>query len=400
MIRLILPVVLTILIFNVCGKTPKVQDGREVTFYPAYGYRDGTDWQINIRAWVHENSRAKAAEFLTKVAEGGIKCAGPEQETLKLRLADFFDKDLPGQQVEIQFDSDTDHEKYKLPESDLNGLAEKRLNLSAEKANALIASQGSSKGWLTYHAVNGNDGKGRIQLIDPEGVSVITDIDDTIKITEVPAAQATVLTNTFCRDFIAAPGMAEMYKGFGDVSFHYISGGPWQLFGPLQAYLVDGLGGYPEGTFHLSYFPKNILAKDTREILIEALAGSLEKTYNHKVKEITLLMQRFPHRKFILVGDSGEVDPEVYRRIRIEHPLQVQEIRIRDVVNDNEVNQNRLEGMNIVKAEIICATQDHYEKLRAMIKGLHQPAYLPNTLAPCIQQPNKIQAFARRLRHK
>ncbi len=379
MIRLTLLVILTVLIFNVCSKTPKVHEGREVTFYPTYGYRNGSDWLINIRTWVHENPSSRT-QRIAKFAESGILCPG-QQDTLKLRVADFLDNGMPGQQVEFQFDSD--QERYKLPESDLNGLAEMELRLSEEKAKALLASQGSTKGWLTYHAVNGNTEKGRIRLIEPEGVSVITDIDDTIKVTEVPAAKMTVLKNTFCDDFIAAPGMADMYKGFGDAPVHYVSGGPWQLYGPLQAYLIDGSGGYPEGTFHLSYFPKNILANDTQEILIEALAGSLEKTYNHKVKEITTLMERFPKRKFILIGDSGEVDPEVYRKFLVEHPQQVQEIHIRDVVNDAQVNPNRLKDMKVIKADIICATPHHYEKLRDMMRDRHWPAYLPNKLAPC-----------------
>ncbi len=39
-------------------------------------------------------------------------------------------------------------------------------------------------------------------------------------------------------------------------------------------------------------------------------------------------------RKFILIGESGERDPEVFRKIKEEFPGQAQEIRIRDVLND------------------------------------------------------------------
>jgi phosphatidate phosphatase APP1 len=49
-------------------------------------------------------------------------------------------------------------------------------------------------------------------------------------------------------------------------------------------------------------------------------------------------MQHFPDRKVILVGDSGERDPEVYREIEKRFSNQVQEIIIRDVINDKEKN--------------------------------------------------------------
>lgn len=413
MFRFIFPVILTALAFNVCSRRSEensngnianrngqvsntnrndlgretVQEGIEVTFYPAYGYRGGADWLIPIRSWVHEN-RGLSAEIITSLAQRKVKCDGAEIDTFKFRFGDFPDDDKFDQTITIQFDSDPDNEQYQLGKSDINGLVETELRLSEAKSRKLLESQGSSKGWLTYRAVSrGHTGKGRIRLIEPDGVSVVTDIDDTIKVTQVPDEKEIVLKNTFCRNFVAAAGMADMYKGMNDVPFHYVSGGPWQLYGPLYDFLISGAGGYPEGTFHFSYFPKNILAGDTRSILIQTLAGSLEKTYQHKVTQITTLIERFPGRKFILIGDSGELDPEVYRTIRDKYPQHVQEIWIRDVVNDAEVNRDRLEGMKVIKAEpVVCATQSHYKNLSAMIERLHRPSYIKNTLPPCDQQ--------------
>jgi len=416
MFRFLLPVILIVLVFNVCSRRPEekgniekpnepvetdlsretVEEGIEVTFYPAYGYRSGDYWIIPTRTWVHEN-RGLVARFISRVAERKVKCTGPEVDTLKLRLGDFPDEDKNHQRLIIQFDSDPDKEPYPIGESDPNGLIKTELKLSDARARKLLESQKSTRGWLTYHAVSkGHTGKGRVRLIEPEGVSVVSDIDDTIKVTEVPAEKAILLRNTFCRDFIAAPGMADWYNGMGDVSFHYISGGPWQLYGPLYDFLISGPGSFPEGTFHLSFFPKNLRAKDTREMAIQAVTGALEKetasgslkkTYHHKLNVITELMERFPSRKFILVGDSGEIDPEVYRAIRDKHPQQVQEIWIRDVVNDDVVNHDRLEGMKIIKAEpIICASPSHYKKLSALIEGLRRPTYARNKLSPCLQQ--------------
>ena len=167
---------------------------------------------------------------------------------------------------------------------------------------------------------------------------MISDIDDTIKITEIPAGSKVVVRNTFFRDFVAAPEMAKMYQGFNGASFHYVSGGPWQLYGPLSEFLFSEKGGFPEGTFHMKQVSKNLLSADTWEDLKELVTNE-NVTFEQKVSQISEIMQSFPERKFILVGDSGEKDPEVYREIKKKFPNQVQEIRIRDVVNDREKNK-------------------------------------------------------------
>ena len=53
------------------------------------------------------------------------------------------------------------------------------------------------------------------------------------------------------------------------------------------------------------------------------------------------------------MGDSGEKDPEVYRAIQASFPEQVQEIWIRDIVNDRERNANRLAGMHVITAATV-----------------------------------------------
>ena len=226
-------------------------------------------------------------------------------------------------------------------------------------------------------------GRGRIRLIEPDGVSLISDIDDTIKVTDIPAGKDTVLRNTFCRDFKSLPEMAKSYSELGDVPVHYVSGGPQQMFGPLYDFLIIEPGGFPEGTFHLNFFPKNFLSEDTRRLAV----GGFKSTFDHKVEEITKLMEKFPRRQFILIGDSGEVDPEVYKKIRSEKPDQVKEIRIRDLINDADPNANpyRLEGMVVIKVNpVVCIVEDHFKSLSAKLKEIDPTnTYRRNTAPPC-----------------
>jgi phosphatidate phosphatase APP1 len=63
---------------------------------------------------------------------------------------------------------------------------------------------------------------------------VVFDVDDTIKISDVRNKKA-LLTNTFLKEFVPVPGLAEVYTRWADLgaSFHYVSASPWQLHSSL-----------------------------------------------------------------------------------------------------------------------------------------------------------------------
>jgi hypothetical protein len=362
-----------------------VNTEKEVTFYPTYGYKREGGWNIRLRGWVHED-REHLSGFVAQLATVKKKCSGIEMKNFRARTDDFGNDDKSLETVVIKFNQDD--KPYTLKTSNVNGIVVLDLVLSEENAGRLLENQGSTNAWLSFRAVSrGHTGLGRVRLIEPEGVSLVSDIDDTIKVTEIPAGRDTVLRNTFCRDFKPAQDMAKMYRELGDISFHYVSGGPEQLFGPLYDFLIAGEGSFPEGTFHLKFFPKNLLSGETRRNLRRFAASSLDATFAHKIKEITTLMERFPKRQFILVGDSGEVDPEVYNEILKNRPGQVKEIWIRDVVNDADPNANpyRLEGMKVIRVEPpVCVEEGHFQSLSVKMKQLHAGReYKRNTAPPC-----------------
>jgi hypothetical protein len=374
------------LLSNISTHLQKVFHDEEVeaTIYQGYGYLQGSEWHIPLRGWVHQ-SRRLPDHLMNKLAQAHIGCQDADMSKFTSRFEAFTDDSRSRQEVVIEFDDDPDQELYGFKRSDLNGLIEMTITLSETRARKLLENQGAAAGWLSFKVVSdGHNGKGRIRLIEPEGISLVSDIDDTIKITLIPGDKDVVLRNTFCRDFVAVKGMAEEYSALGNLAFHYVSGGPWQLYSPLLDFVNGEAGLYPAGSFHLNYFPKNFLAEDTRSLLKDSIAGSLGRTYDHKVEQISRLMERFPARQFILVGDSGELDPEVYRRVRDLFDGQVREIWIRDVVNDAVVNPYRLEGMRVIPAEeISCATDEHYQKVAVIIQREHQRPYARNTLPPC-----------------
>jgi len=166
---------------------------------------------------------------------------------------------------------------------------------------------------------------GQIFPLEAEGVSIISDIDDTIKITEVRDKKAT-LRNTFLREFQAVPGMAKFYQTLTterNASFHYVSASPWQLYEPLTAFIASN--GFPAGTFELKEFRWK-----SRKFF--NLFASPEK---YKPGVIEPLLKQFPKRTFVLIGDSGERDPEIYGALARKFPEQVFRILIRDVTHES-----------------------------------------------------------------
>jgi phosphatidate phosphatase APP1 len=344
----------------VCAGTRMVsaffRDAEVVIFYPTYGVQQSSEWRVDVRAKVQEPSKAAAvADAASSLVTAG---ESREQKNLHTRLADFVADDEPGEKVVLAFDGDSTKTRYRIaaadgtfPSSNAHGLVEGTLTLSDTVAQRLLAEQGSKDGWLTYRAVSkDHTGVGRVRLIGPAGVSVISDIDDTIKVTQIPLGIGVVVKNTFFRDFDSTTELAAVYKELAGAPVHYVSGGPWQMYRPLATFVADGR--HPEGSFHMKRLSGGLR---TPKMSFEDLARfvSSDGTVEHKTAEISRIMQRFSRRTFVLIGDSGEKDPEVYRGVKARFGAQVERIVIRDLTNARELCPARLTGMEIVTSPTI-----------------------------------------------
>jgi len=171
---------------------------------------------------------------------------------------------------------------------------------------------------------------GYARLLHSEGISIISDVDDTIKISNVMNKKE-LMANSFMREFIAVEGMAEVYQAWEkrfideDVAFHYVSASPYQLFKVLHDFLQETCK-FPEGTYHMKMFG----------LSDSSFLSLFEKPNLYKISTISVLMKKFPRRKFILVGDSGEKDPEAFVELAKQFPNQVLHIFIRNVHDDNQ----------------------------------------------------------------
>ncbi len=166
-------------------------------------------------------------------------------------------------------------------------------------------------------------GVGQVFLASPTGLSVISDIDDTIKSTCVTSRRE-MLAQTFLRPFTAIDGMAEVYRHWKSdgVLFHYVSSSPWQIYSPLQQFLREH--DFPDGSMHLRWFRlRDEMFKRWRLLRRKSKGGV-----------IVSMIKRMPDRRFMLVGDSGERDPEIYAKIAAKFKDQVGMVLIRDLLEN------------------------------------------------------------------
>jgi len=101
--------------------------------------------------------------------------------------------------------------------------------------------------------VKEGESSGTIFFIPATGWSVVSDIDDTVKVTQVLEREE-LIQNTFMREFTAVPGMQRLFQGWASegAAFHYVSSSPWQLQPEIAEFFARC--GLPGGSFHLRDF--------------------------------------------------------------------------------------------------------------------------------------------------
>ena len=314
--------ILFLLGFMAVARGSDLRPDEQVVFFPTLGWRVTNGWEAEIHGWVFEPERRPIMQALFRAAVGldeGEMRDG-EKIIFQERCAFFLGDNEQRKRFSIRLGGLT----RELRTSEPNGHFKTHLHL----ATGELAAAAPTNHWLPFQlVVDASDERrifGSVQLLDEQGLSVISDIDDTIKISQV-LEKKEMLRNTFCRPFQPVPGMAAVYQSWAksaEANFHYVTASPWQLYVPLSHFIASN--GFPAGTFHMKQFR----VKD----------GSFLKLFaspeEYKPGVIEPMLERFPKRRFVLVGDSGEKDPEIYGATARRHPEQVVKILIRDVTNE------------------------------------------------------------------
>lgn len=150
---------------------------------------------------------------------------------------------------------------------------------------------------------------------------VVSDIDDTVLQTHVSQRLRMIWVTLSGSAFTRMPfeGTSELYRalaagasGYAGNPVFYVSKSPWNLYD----FLVDFLDYHdlPRGP-----------------LLLRDIGLREAPPLDHKTETVQQLLATYPGLPFVLIGDSGERDPDIYLAAAERHPGRIRAIYIRDL---------------------------------------------------------------------
>ena len=303
----------------VAAQWSEIKADEEVVFFTTMGSRAAADsgWDLDIRGCVYEPERWRSALGLLEEALElkNSRMTRAEEARFKERARLFMVDHERGKRIVVRIGG----RDFSLRKSRADGQFFGQAHISDEEARQAGGQR------VTIHAVlppvDRRGFRGQVELMEPTGVTIVSDIDDTIKVTEVTSRSA-MLRNTFLETFKPVPHMAEVYRAWAGepgARVCYLSASPWQLFTPLSEFIQTNR--FPAGAVLL----RDFRWKD------QSFFNLFTRADVYKTSAIEDLLRRFPQRRFVLVGDAGERDPEIYADLARKHPEQITRIFIRDL---------------------------------------------------------------------
>jgi phosphatidate phosphatase APP1 len=194
---------------------------------------------------------------------------------------------------------------------------------------------------------------------------VISDIDDTVVQTNVISKARMLLTVAFSNAHTRKPfkGVGAFYRALhaGVNPFFYVSKSPWNLY-PILCEFFD-LQKLPHGPLLLRDYGLHLL----------------RRSRDHKKNTIEDILATYPRLPFVLIGDSGEEDPELYAGVLRRHPGRIRAIYIRSV----DPAPGRIRAIERLAAEVaktgcqlVLAADSELAAAHAAAEGLIQPSEL------------------------
>lgn len=207
---------------------------------------------------------------------------------------------------------------------------------------------------------------------------VISDIDDTVLVTGATSmlqtARLTFLGNAYTR--LPFAGVAAFYRALqsGPITtlfnpIYYVSSSPWNLYDLLIDFFR--IQGVPKGPILL------------RDLGLDPALLSSDSHHTHKLAMIRKVLDVNPQLPFVLIGDSGQQDPEIYAQVVRENPGRIKAIYIRDVTPETRdasvrelIRTTETANVPMLLVEDTVAAAEH-----AAMLGLIDPDTIPEIRA-------------------
>ncbi len=338
---------LGLVLVGACAQ-PGVRRDERVVFFPTVGYQSSSraEWVLPIHGWIYEQSVwTRNLDDLIDAVSNEAAIAPEQRKRIEQRLRPFVAKNQQGRHVPVMLGNAV----VTLGPADQSGHFSDEVRVPADSiyVNRLMRASNQERSGVRkllvresrsatagpfsveYRAIcrSSDDSRefaGRVYLLPATGLSVVSDVDDTIRIADANNT-GKMLKNTFAEPLQVVAGMPDVYAKWQreqGAAFHYLSAEPAQLE-PTLAEFLDG-NGFPPGSISLR-------TVDMSSNVLRSVLNLFDAPPKFKNEELAWLMQTLPGRRYVLVGDSGQSDPEVYGSIARRFPQQVLMVFIRSL---------------------------------------------------------------------
>lgn len=253
-----------------------------------------------------------------------------DDKPIKKRLEPFLDPILPRRTIRVNI---ANIECQTLGPSSSSGISSALHQLHFDAPSGTQLTTIADSDWPPCWSIPGHT-----VLAEPTGWGVISDIDDTIKITGT-LSPVEMLKTTFIDPATPVNGMPELYAQLRemlyDPVYFYLSASPYNLYPFLRSFRKEH---FPDGT---------IILRDASWQNLGGLITSLTlDTQSYKINRLEKMHSWFPERQFICIGDSTQKDPEAYAAIEKRHPGWIKAIYIRRVEDQRDLLDPNLSDRN------------------------------------------------------
>ncbi|KAI1636665.1 hypothetical protein F4809DRAFT_650423 [Biscogniauxia mediterranea] len=303
---------------NPLPRSVSAQDTLWLLDNTAYRNEKTGRWEAeHIAATFSQHSSCPVVDAVGAVADKlDLDESDPSYPAIEERVRPFLQDIKPGAQVRVLHAGQT---PLKLGPGGRNGISSDIKRLPDGDSGALLVPSFAE-------VPKGANGilEMRTFYAEPEGWGVISDIDDTIKITQT-SDPIGILRTTFVDTPQVCPGMPQLYRHIQNViqdssPWFYLSASPYNLYPFLREFRQQN---YPHGT---------IILRDQSWMSLSGLLTTLTLgTEDYKVDRMQKIHSWLPKRKMICIGDSTQSDPEAYGEIYRAFPGWVKLILIRKV---------------------------------------------------------------------
>lgn len=185
---------------------------------------------------------------------------------------------------------------------------------------------------------------------------VVSDLDDTVIQSDVTRKIRMLVKLALSNARTRKPfqGVAAFYRALhqGRNPFFYVSKSPHNLYSPLVEFLEHQQ--LPAGP-----------------VLLRDYGARMMK--DHKTRAIERILTTYPALDFILIGDSGEQDPEIYTDILSRFPERIRVIYIRSIDRSPQrlkAIEKLVEQVASTKCQLVLAPDSEFAAAHAAAEGL------------------------------